>query len=203
MSATVRLIARDKYVYRALLDRADNVSADGQTLRIPDNLQPAGQDDRMFGVSRRNVQRALEHLKLHGWVTWVLKSQGSQGRPPCNYTLLVGSDCDCDRTVRRQDGAQQEASKAPGKAPGTRELSASVKRQTAGQAGFSLKGNEGREGEGCPGKPELLPDCAICHTPMNPVLPRTGYRTHPSCDPDEKPDQSTDPSRGKVEPAIV
>jgi hypothetical protein len=154
--------ARDKYVYRALLDRASNVSTDGRTLTIPDYMQPSGQHDgRIFGVSRRNVQRALAHLKLHGWVTWTLKPQGGEGRPPCHYVLLVGSDCDCGpsvkRQVKRQDGAQLGPGKAPGKAPDKHEFSASVKRQTAGQAAFSPKGKEGREGEGFPEAPGRHP----------------------------------------------
>jgi hypothetical protein len=148
-----RMAARDKYVYRTLLERADNVSADGRTLSIPGRLQPAGQHDWIFGVSRRNVQRALAHLKLHGWLTSVFRRQGGEGHPPCHYTILVGSDCDCDppveRQVKRQDGAQLEASRAPGRAPETHELSASVERQIAGQTASSTKGSS-KEGKGWP-----------------------------------------------------
>jgi hypothetical protein len=32
-----------------------------------------------------------------------------------------------------------------------------------------------------------LEPCSVCHTPMDPVLPESGCRTHPNCDPDEKP----------------
>ena len=39
-----------------------------------------------------------------------------------------------------------------------------------------------------------LTACAVCQNPMDPVLPALGYRTHPCCDPDEKPDRSTDTS---------
>jgi len=187
--SAARIAARDKYVYRALLDRADNISADGTTLAIPDRMQPSGQHDTwIFGVSRRNVQRALAHLRAHGWVAWVLKPRGGEGRPPCHYTLLIGSDCDCTPVVKRQDGAQLGPSKAPGKAPETTEFSASVKRQTAGQAAFSPKGKEGpRRGGVAVDSP--LADCAVCGSPLDPVLSRNGYRTHPCCRPDEKPDK--------------
>lgn len=192
MSGARGLEARDKYVYRVLLDRADNLSADGLTLTIPDRMQPGGQSDRtLFGVSRRNVQRALTHLKLHGWVSWVLKSQGSEGRPPCHYTLLVGSDCDCDpsvkRQVKRQDGAQLGLSKAPGKAPETTEYSASVKRQTAGQAPFAPKGKEAVAGEGVGGAWPSIIRCEVCSSPMDPALARAGLRSHPCCEDNPSP----------------
>ena len=29
--------------------------------------------------------------------------------------------------------------------------------------------------------------CAVCRKALDPVLPAAGYRTHPCCDPDEKP----------------
>ena len=66
-----------------------------------------------------------------------------------------------------------------------------------GQGQFSAKeGNdEGREeGErekqarnGAAPEPAL---CIICRTPMDPVLPKLGYRTHPCCGPDGKPGKS-------------
>jgi hypothetical protein len=192
--SAARLEARDKYVYRALLERADNVSADGRTLTIPDRMQPYGQHDvAMFGVSRANVQRALAHLRLHGWVTWVFKPRGSEGRPPCHYTLLVGSGCDCGPRVAHQvkpeDEAQLEASNASGKASGkaseTPEFSLSVEPKTPGQDPFFPKGKEGRGSKEGNGDSTALADCAVCGTAMDLVLPRLGYRTHPCCDRDE------------------
>ena len=196
--SAARMSGRDKYVYRTLLERADNISADGRTLTIPDRMQPYGQHDGIFGVSRANVQRALAHLKLHGWVTWIFKPRGGEGRPPCHYLLMVGSDCTCDPSVKPQDDAQLEASKASGKASGkaseTSEFSLSVKPQTAGQTPFSPKGKEGRGSKEGKGGSQLLTDCSVCGTPMDPVLPALGYRTHPCCDPDEKPEPAMDPS---------
>lgn len=32
--------------------------------------------------------------------------------------------------------------------------------------------------------------CAICGSKLDPVHPRSGYRTHPTCDPDEQPQRS-------------
>jgi len=37
--------------------------------------------------------------------------------------------------------------------------------------------------------------CTVCHTALDPVLPAAGYRTHPCCDPDEKPGERKAPSR--------
>lgn len=34
---------------------------------------------------------------------------------------------------------------------------------------------------------ERLADCRVCHTQMNPVLPKGGLTAHPCCDPDEVP----------------
>lgn len=190
MSGARGLEARDKYIYRVLLDRADNFSADGTTLSIPDRMQPGGQSDlTLFGVSRRNVQRALAHLKLHGWLTSVLKSQGSRGRPPCHYTLLVGTDCDCpDKApVKRQDDAQLGPNKAPHKAPETHEYSARIKRQTAGQTPFSTKGKEAVAGEGVREPWPDLSRCTVCQGPMDQALARAGLTSHPCCDDDSSP----------------
>lgn len=52
--------------------------------------------------------------------------------------------------------------------------------ELAVQTAFSGK-EDAAEGEG--GQRAAL--CAVCRTPMHPVLPANGYRTHPCCDPSE------------------
>jgi hypothetical protein len=106
------LPARDKFVYRALLDVADN-----QTLDIPDRFQPYRQSDNyVFGISRRTVQRALADLKLHGWISWERKQKVRQrGQWPNHYVLSIGWDCDCSK--ERQSDAVSDPAKSAGLTP--------------------------------------------------------------------------------------
>lgn len=48
-----------------------------------------------------------------------------------------------------------------------------------------------RELRAISGMPQSAPDdrCAVCGTKLDPVLPQSGYRTHPCCDPYERPSQ--------------
>lgn len=145
-----KLPQRDKYVYRALLDVADN-----KTLEIPDRFQPYRQSDRyLFGTSRRTAQRALADLRRHGWISWTRKQKVRQrGQWPNHYTLSVGRDCDCPK--ERQDSTSD---RAPALALNNGELSASLgaaksARQVgipAGQSPVLPKGvrDRGEVGEG-------------------------------------------------------
>jgi hypothetical protein len=68
---------------------------------------------------------------------------------------------------------------------------------TAGDPGLDAIGQwndqaQAREKAGlAAGRPALVP-CAVCGTPMDSVLPRAGYTTHPNCDGDEQPDGDSD-----------
>lgn len=90
---------RDKYVFRSLAEVSDN-----KTLKIPDWAQPYRQSDQyVFGTSRANAQRALTHLRKHGWITWFPKQKAKQcGRPPNHYVLSIGTDCDCPTPAGRE-----------------------------------------------------------------------------------------------------
>lgn len=140
-----KLPARDKYVYRSLADRADN-----STLEIPDRYQPYRQSDQyVFGTSRRNAQRALDHLHKHGWVSWFPKQKLRQcGRPPNHYMLHIGTDCDCPRDPKPEGTAKGSGGSNPGangkhlaslNDPSTdqikRQNSPSIKRQDDAQLG--------------------------------------------------------------------
>ena len=200
------LPAREQYVFRVLLDRAED-----KTAIIPDIFQPRSLDDRYFwGLSRHTVQRALPHLCEHGWVTWVPwtarpmdetskpRTAGRRGHPKSHYAVHPGEPCTCRprRRIQRQDDAESGSDIAPGlppdRAPGLPGIERHTFRECAGQtpdsADRAAVGGEGRARAGA--KPG---DCAVCGAAMDAKLTaRTGYRTHPCCDPHEVPDRSTD-----------
>jgi hypothetical protein len=121
------------------------------------------------------------------------------------------SDADRARRYRQRKKAAQDRVTRPDKAAQSdvslRQEAAQIdvsKRLTsrddiAGQAVFSAGGRG--KGEGVGGgqgksRPEgdgalTLAACHVCTTPMDSVLTRLGYRTHPCCYPDEKPVLST------------
>lgn len=89
---SARLPPRDLTVLRALFKRADWTTA-----IIPNRFQPRSHEDLAGpGLSVRSVQRALDHLVMHGWVTrQPRKSPGRQGRAIA-YGVEFGKDCDCE-----------------------------------------------------------------------------------------------------------
>jgi hypothetical protein len=163
---------RDRFVYLALLDHADN-----KTCEIPDNFQPFGQDsEQWWGVSRRTVQRAIPHLYHHGWLSYLpwgdrprpnparqSRTDKRRGRPRNWYALHEGRPCDCPpkyRTVdgttgeviKRQPGAQVTPDKAPepllNKAPEVYAIKRLTSRVSAGQTPNRPEGFREGEGEG-------------------------------------------------------
>lgn len=146
-----RLPARERYVFRALLDRADD-----KTTVIPDRYQPRGLGDGYFwGVSRRTVQRALPHLAEHGWVTWTSwtgrprddkepRTEGRRGHPKSHYAVHPGEPCNCPPKARieRQDDAETKPNRAPGwppnRAPGLQPIERRKFQESAGQPSDSV-----------------------------------------------------------------
>jgi hypothetical protein len=168
------LPASDKSVFRYLLDRADYGSA-----VMPDRFTPTEVTVGLkTSYSRRQVQYSVAHLRRHGWL--VTKRAGRR----LAYEFCSGAMCDC---TGRRHRPQTGATESPDKRNGCAGTSATDRRNAAGQTTVSTeRQREGRVGR----KPERESGpvlCSVCRTPMDPVLPANGYRTHPNCDPDETP----------------
>lgn len=193
------LSAAEKLVMLSLLSRAENEDCTLPARYTPTERQLAGN----ASLSLLRVKDVLRHLRRHGW----LDVRPGRGRPPLDkrkktlsrrsfYILFPGSapepcgpDCpgiDRKRTAKKDAPAHPITQKKDAPAHPVKDASASEFSQVNGTN--ALKGRD----EG--GMREGAPDCAVCGTPMDPVLPAAGYRTHPCCDPDEKPDRSTNTS---------
>jgi hypothetical protein len=100
-----RFRQRDRDVLRYLVDIAD-----WGTATIPSRFQPRSLDELAWqlGISTSTVQRALDHLVMHGWVTRTRRqSPGRQGAGIA-YGLEVGRPCDCrDSRPRPMTGAER------------------------------------------------------------------------------------------------
>lgn len=166
------LPARERYILDALLSRADNPTGE-----IPARFQPRSHaDEYFFGAPRRTVQRALRHLRDHGWVDWKTVPRGARGKPASHYELSLGRPCDCERIKRHPDAESREIRRHT-----LTGLSATLTVNPQPEPPAPLK--RSREG----GKEGKVALCTVCGTRLDPVLPAAGYRTHPCCDPDEKP----------------
>jgi hypothetical protein len=190
-----RLPGRDYRIFMALFARAE-----WKTAVLRDRYQPRSLDElaAWCGSSHNTVTRGLADLTLHGWITRTpRKSPGRQGAA-ISYQLQHGHDCDCraarkpamtgaERTRLWRTGIQRQNGVTK---PGIQRQNAvtydATDRHTpAGQAPVSAKRVRDEE--------ELVEDtsltaCRVCLTPMDPVLPRLGYTTHPCCDPDDQGD---------------
>jgi hypothetical protein len=167
------LRASDKSVFRYLLDRADY-----RTAVLPAKFTPRQADiARTTSHSRRQVRYAIRHLERHKWLD--VGGRTGPGKP-LRYTLTAGTGCDCTGRVH-----------TPGRRQPQGRTAATIDNRTAATNGGNAAGQttvpteRRREGRG---ERKLEPDlalCAVCQTPMDPVLPAASFTTHPCCDPDE------------------
>ena len=181
------LPARDYRIYRTLLRRVD-----WKVAVIPDRFQPRSLKElaAWARTSKANLALGLNHLERHGWIERYrnISDRGIGGRGRgTRYGLQVGRDCDCAKGSDPEPDKGSEAKTVPlgegSKNPyvkGPEDLNVS-----AGQGHVSAE--EGRD-EGELEEGPSLTACRVCLTPMDPVLPRLGYTTHPCCDPDDKGD---------------
>lgn len=154
-----------------LLRRAHN-----DTLAVPDWRTPSlPQLAAEVRVTVRWQQLLLKHLGRHRWVK---VAPGCGRGHKSTYALLpegvAGDPCSCRKRrnpsspfpSRKGELGQQERVNSTGATP---QASPRI-------APRAHQGEEVKEG------PRL---CAVCGQAMDPVLPASGYRTHPNCDPAE------------------
>lgn len=159
-------------VFFTLLDRADFGTA---TLR--DSWQPRSLADlaRWSQVSVATVKRALAELEGREWI--VRQRDGQTGRGHrTTYALTLGFGWPEPKKVAQPEPVLEEkvAHGDDQKWLTDRHVTPA---QPANDAGRAVR-------RGVEGKAAL---CTVCGTRLDPVLPAAGYRTHPCCDPDEKP----------------
>ena len=173
-------------VFFAMLDKADFGTA---ALRGP--WQPRSVSDiaHWAEVSEATAKRALTDLERHGWIERRRNAGLGRGHKT-SYAINLGVPWP-ERESSAVSGAERtrrwrERKVAHNGVTGTwKEAQMEVTRDTiqrhitAAQHGGSA-GRAVTEGVG-KGKPL----CAVCLTPLDPVLPAAGYRTHPCCDPKE------------------
>jgi hypothetical protein len=156
--------------------------ADYGTAVLPAKFTPRQADiARKTSHSRRQVRYAIRHLERHKWLD--MEGRTGPGKP-LTYTLAAGAMCDCTGRVHTSKRRQPKSRTA-----------ATIDNRTATTNGGNVAGQtvvrteRPREGGGereLEPKPDLAL-CPVCQTPMDPVLPANGYRTHPCCDPAEVP----------------
>ena len=187
-----RLPGRDYRIFMALFTRAE-----WKTAVIPNRFQPrsAAELAQWCGLSQATTLRGLTGLEHHGWIQRTRTPGGGRGHGT-TYQPTAGRDYPASTRSEPATGAERtrkwrqrlrQIDVTPG--PDLRQIDVTdyvTKRHTsAGQAPVSAK--EGRD-EGEVVEDTSLTACRVCLTPMDPVLPRLGYTTHPCCDPDDQGD---------------
>jgi hypothetical protein len=185
------LSPRDYRIFGALLHQ----HARWQTAVIADRWQPSlAELADEAGISKQTLCTGLDHLERHGWIS----RSRSGGRNRTAYQLNAGINCDCakpDRAPPKSDADRARAYRARKRAVSrdatvqiSRDATVQISRincpasrdESAGQDPFSPK--EGIDEGGGVMKDEAFALCAVCQTPMNPVVAAAGFQTHPNCD---------------------
>jgi hypothetical protein len=188
-----RMPRRDKDIWLTLFDRIE-----WKTAVIPDRFQPrsAAELAQWCGLSQATTLRGLTGLEHHGWVQRNRAFIRGRGHAT-TYQPTAGRDypasaarCEpktgAERTRKWREKLRQ-IDVTPG--PEIRQIDVteyvSQRHTSPGQAPVPAKRvrDEGEVEEG-----PSLTACRVCLTPMDPVLPRLGYATHPCCDPDDQGD---------------
>jgi hypothetical protein len=167
----------DRHVFLTIVRRANN-----DDCVIPPQFT-LGLDgiSTKTGLHMSTVARSLAHLELHRWIQRERSTGGRKRKDGSNHRtryLIIACGtplpCDCPKPSRR---ARVSGSKQSHRANGNSRVGTV---SAAGQTRSRTEGlSEGGEVEG------KLADCDVCGTPMDPVLPASGFGTHPCCDPAE------------------
>lgn len=166
----------ERIVFLVLLERSDNTDCTIPAYMTPSLPQLA--DATGYTVS--TAKEALTHLEKHAWMTRA-RGPGGRGRKS-GYQLTAGRECDapnpsaCIRLPKQADGSAPLTKK---------QADGSAQKQADGATENSRSDNVSDVGHRR-GRVEVGPAlCAVCQLPMDPVLPKAGFTTHPCCDPNE------------------
>ena len=161
----------ERAVFLALLERSDNADCSIPAYMTPSLVVLA----ETCCCAKSTAAAALDHLERHGWLTRK-RSKGGQGHKTA-YQLGEGLPCPPDCSKRSDSRTVHESRRSDSRTP-ERSDSHPENRRSDHVSDVGLSEGEDRQGS-------ALKLCLICLLPMDPVLPASGYQTHPCCDPTE------------------